>query len=138
MSEEKGKNDPPNKAADDLIRQAVGYARHIKNFMRAIQAVKDGVIKSANFNKTTYIHRVGDYTRVEISLDGEQEAIPIPDNVTDQDIAEAESAGAHSTNFMKALEMVKDGVALEIRATDKTIIYRKENKVIIDIMSGLL
>lgn len=137
--EEKKKNEESaDEATDLLLRQSVGYARHIQNFMQAIQTVKEGVIKSADFNKATRIYRVGDYTRIDISLSAEQEEISIPNTVTDEDLVQAEQVGTSAQNFMKALAMVKAGVVLKTTVTDKTIIYRRGDVVTIDILSALL
>lgn len=134
MSEEKA-GEEQEQARDPFLRQSVGYARHIKNFMAAIKIVKDCKVKSAEFNKSTRVYRVGDVTRVDIHLAAEQEAINIPETVTPEDLEEAHTVGADAQNFMEAVQMVKDGKVKRIDLNEKTIIYSMPNIVRVDIKS---
>ena len=122
---------------EDILKQSVGYARHIKNFMRAIQVVKDGCLKSAVFSENTKIFRSGDFTCIEINIseDAPKEIISIPDEITDEDLFDANRVGEDSKNFMTAIGCVKDKVLDRAVVNDKTAVYRKGDIVRIDILS---
>ena len=136
-----GETKQENREMDPAILYGVGMARHIQNFMHAIQIIKDNKVKRVEFNATTSIYRVGEIARIDMKapLDPEKlaelpaEAIFIPEHVTAEDLDNAAKVGTQLTNFMESIQMVKDGKVKRIDFNDNTMIYRVVDLVRIDI-----
>lgn len=141
MAENKGPTKAEEEAKNQQLLQSIAISNHINNFMEAIQLIKDCKVKRADFNSVTTIYRVGSLARIDIKapLDPEklaalpQDELLVPKEITEADMEMAARVASQMTNFMEAIQMVKDGKVRRIDYNEKTMIYRVADIVRIDI-----